>query len=352
MDNNISNDSTNQSTTDSTTESTKKNTALSLLIKIFTSINISPVVCTFLLAIVSTLAAIFTNTFSNPDYLIRIGKTVQVNDNFYITSVQIKCFSSSSLENIYLTVPASITLADINCNVPLNINIEENNIGSQNKTTFIITRVNRPDNAQLVIQTHTKFPPNEQISVGCNNIDKIRVEFFNTPEACRTPLLTKGDIISISCTILVYILAVLAIKIIATKHNKENRKEIDRIQNEHANTISSANLLISNLNSKISNFEKNLKTSEARNAKQRIIYQAKLRDYKLEIDFWKDTIRKILYGCKTSRITQEKLFEEVTNNLKTYRTNHDMDKTEFDATVLLAKFIAHSENESKEEESK
>ena len=58
-----------------------------------------------------------------------------------------------------------------------------------------------------------------------------------------------------------------------------------------------------------------------------------ISDYAKELEFWKDTIRKILYESNKNKIESEDIFKMVTLNLKTYNTLRKCDYR--DINVLL-----------------
>lgn len=51
-----------------------------------------------------------------------------------------------------------------------------------------------------------------------------------------------------------------------------------------------------------------------------ILYLARLGDYSKELNFWRDTIRKITYNSTNKNNGTESIIDIVTKSLKTYRT--------------------------------
>lgn len=53
-----------------------------------------------------------------------------------------------------------------------------------------------------------------------------------------------------------------------------------------------------------------------------------ITDYAKELDFWKDTVRKLLYKSNENKLENEEIFKTVTLNLKTYNTLKKCDYTD------------------------
>ena len=70
--------------------------------------------------------------------------------------------------------------------------------------------------------------------------------------------------------------------------------------------------------------------------KAKIILLARIRDYSKELDFWRDTIRKILYSIPKNR--KEDITKIVTNNLRTYQTS-DYNDDYFESAKMLAEIM-------------
>lgn len=65
---------------------------------------------------------------------------------------------------------------------------------------------------------------------------------------------------------------------------------------------------------------KEAKIINKRIMKNKLLFARSLSDYSKELNFWKDTIRKILYGVSKDEMKKKDICEIVTDNLKTYRT--------------------------------
>ena len=79
--------------------------------------------------------------------------------------------------------------------------------------------------------------------------------------------------------------------------------------------------------------EKNQKELNKRIMKNKLLLEKKISDYSKELNFWKDTIRKILYGVSKEEMKKKDICEIVTNNLKTYRTREKCQYSELEDII-------------------
>ncbi len=71
----------------------------------------------------------------------------------------------------------------------------------------------------------------------------------------------------------------------------------------------------------------------------RIFYLKRLSDATKELDFWRDTVRKMLYQTCEDKNVSERLINHVTNTLKTYSTRSEA-IADYDTIDALAGFMA------------
>ena len=79
--------------------------------------------------------------------------------------------------------------------------------------------------------------------------------------------------------------------------------------------------------------KKESKELQRRIMKNKLLLERKLSDYSKELNFWKDTIRKILYRVGKDEMKKKDICEIVTNNLKTYRTKEKCQYSEIEDII-------------------
>jgi len=87
---------------------------------------------------------------------------------------------------------------------------------------------------------------------------------------------------------------------------------------------------------------------QIKNESQRLklLLVSRLSDYHKELSFWRDTIRKILYGAGKSKSNAEAIINEVTRTLKTFGTTESYDDN-FDAIRIAADMISRDKDKGK-----
>jgi len=68
-----------------------------------------------------------------------------------------------------------------------------------------------------------------------------------------------------------------------------------------------------------------LKQVEKTNYENRLYYVAKINDFSKELDFWRNTVRNLLYKSGIKKIDVDDINNEITNSLKTYGTKDKME---------------------------
>ena len=78
--------------------------------------------------------------------------------------------------------------------------------------------------------------------------------------------------------------------------------------------------------------------------KDRIYYLIRIKDLRCELDFWRDTLRKLLYSSKKDKLTTDKIINEITKSLKTFSVN-EKNQENIDEIIYLAKVLNNEINE-------
>jgi hypothetical protein len=85
-----------------------------------------------------------------------------------------------------------------------------------------------------------------------------------------------------------------------------------------------------------------LKAAEARLAKHRLLLLARISDYSRELDFWRNTVRKMLVDRGGSISGADELIAGITRQLKTYGASEHGDAP-FDAIMVAAEMLRDTE---------
>ena len=273
----------------------------------------------------SIILAIFTSLFS-------VGITYLITDVLSKSSCNINVGTSVIDNNKYIT-PVVISNKSINKAIrKMEISISNYN-SIENITINLSCNIDKKNN--LVVIDY--IPPNETISLllvtkNIVNIKELKISYdgkLNTIDLSSKTEVFKRIIFQLIIGSLMFSVLFLIIfdlksketEIVSNfkKESKEVLEKMDRYKNE-------------------------LNNLETRAHKSRIYNSARIYDYSKELNFWRNTIRKILYNNGSN--DGEKIIDMVTKELKTYGTLSDSE-TEFQDLYYMARNIIDTEKEIK-----
>ncbi|KOR80609.1 hypothetical protein AM232_20715 [Bacillus sp. FJAT-21352] len=283
--------------------------------------------------------------------IITIGDSTKLEEKQFLHPVNISAFED--IENLRVRVPGIITEKEIKSNIPINIEIVKNNINSTSDSVFEITKIPADSNVELILITDQSLNDKEIVVNGNGN--KVDVEYTSE---LKNPI--TGQIISIAASaFLNAFLYTIILGIITYFANKGRDKKIAEVTNklneikeDGENSKVSLKEHLAHHKERSDQFEQSsnealeklellsadLEKIQTNSMKKQILLQAKLNDYRKELNFWRNTIRKIIYQSPNGEKKAEKLMEIVSSSLKTYQTNEKQNH-DFESLKVLSKII-------------
>ncbi len=286
------------------------------------------VVVTFIITL-SLQTALSYVTQSKGTVAISPAGTIQ--QQFYV-SVDIANYGAEPINNIILSIPRSTVIQGITSSNPVQLDVLPDAIGTELRKRLTISGIEPRRVTKLLIPISNQ--DNDNLVQVIN--DK-QVGLTLSPVAnLESPVAT-----ALSSSLQYAIIAAIAYGIYAfwiltdVKHRSdESQKKAVRLEED----IKKAQEKQEELVKESSKMQKDV-------IRVRLLLLARLQDYAKELDFWRDTIRKILYQATHEEMTATTLINQVTETLKTYGT-HDR-QFDFEAITMLANLVSKS---SKEEE--
>ena len=249
-------------------------------------------------SLISSLVLFIINSgvywFTKEKINITVTPSLYIN-NEYVTVISIKNFQNNkSIQEINLWLD-NVIVKNINTelkNVTTNNNIKINNI--------------EPDYTGSIIIYSEKEINEQNLKVELN--EKCNLVFTNSQKESA-----YIQIINYLGTALIYF---IEFAIMLYLSNKISSKQVEKLK-EKVEEEEKVLKLLEKSQEKTTKQEKEL---QKRIMKNKLLLERKLSDYSRELNFWKDTIRKILYGVSCDETKKKDICEIVTDNLKTYRT--------------------------------
>ncbi|MBU8685520.1 hypothetical protein MOD67_16140 [Bacillus licheniformis] len=285
----------------------------------------------FLNIILPTVIAVVFNwasTYYNGTSTVTIGQSTKLSDQ-YILPISINAYKD--IDKLKITFPTKLNENQISSNKSLHIKSIDNNIGVDNESTFEITKIAEESSVQLLISTK------EAINDKNINVDKNGNNLSVYYEAALLNPAHK-QLLSI---ILNGVLLFLILNFVLWLTEKRRKRDYKRMRNLIRDSRR-------DLRARARDFEtlkNDLDREKYKSAKARILLQAKLNDYKKELGFWRNTIRKVLYEIPDGEKKAEKLIGTVTSSLETYETN-EKNQHDFETLKVAAALLRDSDENS------
>ena len=116
---------------------------------------------------------------------------------------------------------------------------------------------------------------------------------------------------------------------------------LDKIKNKLQDETSKLEIDLKTAMDNLDKTDIKIKENSRANAKIRLVLLSRLSDYAKELEFWRNTIRKLLYSSENKDAAAKQLISQVSKNLKTYTTLTD-EKFDFDEVEVLAQYLKDS----------
>lgn len=233
--------------------------------------------------------------FNKENVNISISESTYANGN-YNTSISIKNYQKNkSIDKIKLW----ISEGEI-------VNIDSNlkNIYDKNNKSIVFEEIIPEYKGTIII--HSNIPINsEKLKIETDT--KSNIVFLSEQKESA-----YIKILDYAVTALIYFIVLSIINIYFKLKQDQDIHEIKKTQQKIEENLDKS--------------EKDAVELVEQNKKIKTKYIKIIKDYNRELDFWKDTIRKLLYNSKKQKIKEEDIFREVTMNLKTF---HTLDKCNY-----------------------
>ena len=218
------------------------------------------------------------------------------------TILDIRNYSSSTLNGLTINIPIKIELNDIDISTPLSVEVIKNVVSSSTHKQIMVSGIPPNNSSKLIL------PASSGVAVVNHeekNMDQSEHGLFEDP---IDKIIFDAFLMACVYSLLFFIFETKQIK--REKNIEKNRdlisKELSDVKKE--------------LEYKQEKIAKELHETRNHVSRTKILLMARLHDYSRELEFWRNTIRKVIYrdsGCKKEA---ESIIDKVTEELKTYQT--------------------------------
>ncbi len=277
-------------------------------------------------AVLNSIVAIFATEQAN----IKVNNPVKISESEYQLNLNISNFGNSSLNGIRIIIPQNIGINELKYDKALVVNKVDSD---ESNSIFQIDRVGEDKNINIVVILHSLIK-SDDISIEKNN-NRIKVEYSDKQ---KNPLIS----LAIQACTMAFIYTVI-MSIFSWRNNLKHEKSVQEIKDG----VESVKKELKERQEEANKIKAETQDSIDKLRKKNLLLLSRVSEYKKELTFWKDTIRKMLYKKGNENFKSEELFKIVTKQLKTYQTQNE-DLPNIDYLTILASVIKDTEDKRKE----
>ncbi|MFF2016073.1 hypothetical protein [Paenibacillus sp. NPDC058177] len=256
--------------------------------------------------------------------VVRIGEPIEVGQNQFQISISILNSSDKNINNIEVNLPLNIEKKDIISSQPIVINRVNANYGINKGSIFNIPDILGNQKLTMVV-TSSKIIYSDQVKINKNG-NNIEVEYF---DKVTSPF--KKNITSLVINSLMFVVLLIVANYLIDRRSQKRIEEYREMANKRENDLQEYIKIINDgheklnkdreeISKEVDKLHEKIKEITYNNTKWRILYSSRLNDFRKELTFWKDTVRRVLYKTGENNIDSQELFNIVTTTLQTYQT--------------------------------
>jgi hypothetical protein len=283
----------------------------------------------FLTVFLTILATFFMNIFlgylSLDEGIISVGNIVEIKQDMYVP-IDISNYTRDYIDKLDIIMPQDVTLDKIIFSEPLKAEVEVRNVGSEKKQYLTLSRITPKTTTKILLPVKSE---DSTKTIAFPNADVKKVKIEKRQYESTIIRIIKSIAVQTIVYIIIFLIAFYALFYFFDKDIEAADKKFKEAHKEHEE-----------IKCDISKMRQGC-------TKCRLLLLAKINDYSKENAYWKDTIRSMLYTCTKEEITAEKLFEIVTNSLKTYSISKSITVSDFEAMKYLAELLSKTYIENK-----
>jgi len=277
---------------------------------------------------VTFITTLFLNTainyFASDRGAVSVSAPITI-DGRTVTVVSVENYSAEFLQGVALELPATVPLSAIASDGPVKLSEPP---GPYPSGTRLVTLDQL--SPRLLTRLFITWPQGAaSVTPRIANISApgLRVRHENELESPLRNALISGLVVAIA-----YALVTVAVGAYASRRIAQLREELTSVQAK-----------VKEQDERNVTFSDKVRKVEARMAKTRLLLQARLFDYAKELDFWRNTMAKLLLAHGGAQKSASDLIDAVTDSLKTFGTREP--PRDFEAVRIAAAWLASAERE-------
>lgn len=251
---------------------------------------------------------------------IRIGDIYKVEEDTLYRNIEVINYTNDYIDGLFLKIPNTCKIENEKFISSLVITKKENKLNDY--IMYSLDMIEPKTSSLITIQVQK----DDLISFPNHSSKKFSVTSGKHIESPIWNLIKQ-----VLPSFIVYFILLSIFQFFANKKSNELTLKIDKIDNERKSMNQKQEERIKETEIKMNTYVKDV------NLKMTFI-KKQLMDYEKELDFWRNTVRQVLFKGDKKHTQAEKLFDAVTKQLETYtvksKKNLDLDEILFVADEL------------------
>lgn len=255
-----------------------------------------------------------------------------------MAALTISNYSDKELSDVKLLVPAGLTISEIKSSLPVTLTLKKGSVSDPLYQLLNVSLLPANKSISLLIPMHSIDSCCELLNAGLLGIEEVDSQEAKNP---MMETLITGLMLAVTCTI-VYLLFVAYVRMkfneytdktqkAGEDHIREVETRLEKSKEERKAELEPLKIFVREAQEELENkklqlleMESKLGEYEKAYGRFKATYLQKLADHQKELNFWKDTIRKVLYQAGSGLDVTNALFNSVTSALETYHTKKDV----------------------------
>lgn len=303
---------------------------------------IETIISALVLGALTLVFNLFISYFFIEKGTVRIGEPVQIGQNQFQISISLVNTSNKNIDNLEIKLPLNVLTDDIFVSQPIIINKLNTNYGNHSGGVYQIPKIASHEKLTMIVSSPVRIE-SSQIVIN-NNGNNLEIEYLDKISSSFKKNIGLWIINALIYTVIFGLTSYIS----DNRRQKQDRELIESIE-KSKKEIQDEKEWMNNrfdeyhnekaiLLEKTNRLEQQVQKVHDSHIKWKVIYQSRLRDYSKELNFWRDTIRKIVYKSSESKIESSDLINIVTKNLQTYHTKIDAEEN-FESLIIMSKIF-------------
>jgi hypothetical protein len=269
----------------------------------------------------------------------QIGPALKIGTDQFVP-IEIVNYSGRPIDKLKLAIPRSVDIRTIITTKPIEIKQVEHVVSLQQQNLIMLSALQPNELTRILIPIKSEF---DLSSISAINARELRV-YVKQSKDISYPVyeIVWSAVVNALVIVVIYSFVLWWLRgkeMIADEKVKDVKYRIEVIQKEtdaNHKTFMDQNKSIA----------EELKRTKEAHARIRLITSATISDLSKELQFWRDTIRKIIVTNTADKKTAENLITQITETLESWRTQGRITK-DFEKLKLVVQMLSETEEGTK-----